>query len=43
MSGVNDMPTNFPPIWGEHTEEILTSIGYNKWEIDSLRKKGVIS
>ncbi|MGH7825908.1 MAG: CaiB/BaiF CoA transferase family protein [Candidatus Binatia bacterium] len=31
-----------PPVLGEHTDEILGSIGYNKAVISSLRSKGVI-
>ncbi len=42
MSKADNMPMNSAPLWGEHTEEILTSIGYDKEEIESLRKRGVI-
>jgi len=42
MSGVNKMPRNPAPLWGEHTEEILISIGYEKEEIASLKNKGVV-
>jgi crotonobetainyl-CoA:carnitine CoA-transferase CaiB-like acyl-CoA transferase len=31
-----------PPERGEHTDEILTSIGYNADEISEMRKKNVI-
>ena len=31
-----------PPMLGEHTEEILASLGYDNGEIASLREKGVI-
>lgn len=31
-----------PPTLGQHTEEILSSLGYAKREIDALRDKGVI-
>ncbi len=31
-----------PPKLGEHTDEILKSLGYSKDEIDELRKEGVI-
>jgi len=34
---------SLPPMLGEHTEEVLTSLGYNKQRIDELRQKGVIS
>jgi len=30
------------PTLGEHTDSILTSLGYSRREIDSLRQKGVI-
>jgi len=42
MSGVNNMPRNPAPLWGEHTEEILISIGYEKERIASLKNKGVV-
>ncbi len=42
MSGVNKMPRNPAPLWGEHTDEILISIGYDEKEIESLKKRGVI-
>lgn len=32
----------FPPYAGEHTEEILTSLGYGKDEIQNLRKEGIV-
>ena len=31
-----------PPEWGQHTEEVLESLGYSKQEINSLKKKSVI-
>lgn len=31
-----------PPKLGEHTEEILTSLGYSPGEIEELRKEGVV-
>ena len=31
------------PIRGEHTDEILIGLGYNKPRISELRQKGVIS
>jgi len=31
-----------PPMWGEHTEEILESLGYSAEEIERLREKKVI-
>ena len=34
---------NLAPIFGEHTEEILIGMGYNKQRIDELRQKGAIS
>ena len=33
---------SLPPVLGEHTEEILTGLGYNKQRIDELRQKGAI-
>jgi len=42
MSDVNNTPRNPAPLWGEHTDEILISIGYDEEEIMSLRNKGVI-
>jgi succinate--hydroxymethylglutarate CoA-transferase len=34
-----DLP---PPVLGEHTEEILNSLGYDGERISSLRNQGVI-
>ena len=31
-----------PPEWGEHTDEVLGSIGYSADEIADLRKRGVV-
>lgn len=31
-----------PPLLGQHTDEILTSLGYDAGEIESLRSKNVI-
>jgi crotonobetainyl-CoA:carnitine CoA-transferase CaiB-like acyl-CoA transferase len=31
-----------PPVLGEHTEEVLKSLGYDAGAISSLREKGVI-
>jgi crotonobetainyl-CoA:carnitine CoA-transferase CaiB-like acyl-CoA transferase len=31
-----------PPVLGEHTEEILNTLGYDAASISSLRTKGVI-
>lgn len=31
-----------PPVLGQHTEELLHALGYQKLEIDQLRKEGVI-
>lgn len=42
MSDVNNTPRKPAPLWGEHTEEILISIGYEKEEISSLKNKGVV-
>jgi crotonobetainyl-CoA:carnitine CoA-transferase CaiB-like acyl-CoA transferase len=42
MSEVVNMPVNPAPLWGEHTDEILASLGIDEDEIKSLRNKGVI-
>lgn len=42
MSDVNNTPRNPAPLWGEHTDEILISVGYDEKEIKSLKKRGVI-
>ena len=42
MSDVNNTPRNPAPLWGEHTDEILFSIGYDEKEIESLKKRRVI-
>jgi crotonobetainyl-CoA:carnitine CoA-transferase CaiB-like acyl-CoA transferase len=34
--------TRFPPLLGEHTDEVLTELGYKQPEIDWLRQKGCI-
>ncbi len=39
---VVQQPDSLPPKLGEHTEEILTNLGYSSEEIEKLRKKGVI-
>jgi formyl-CoA transferase/CoA:oxalate CoA-transferase len=31
-----------PPVLGEHSEEILRSLGYNQDEIKSMKEKGII-
>jgi len=31
-----------PPELGEHTDEVLASLGYNETQIEELRKKKVI-
>lgn len=33
---------NLAPVLGEHTEEVLTGLGYNKSSIDELRQEGVV-
>jgi crotonobetainyl-CoA:carnitine CoA-transferase CaiB-like acyl-CoA transferase len=37
-----DLPRNRPPTAGEHTDEILTQLGYTKVEIADLRDGGVV-
>jgi len=42
---LSDTPGNVrspPPILGEHTDEVLTRLGYNKQRINELRQKGTI-
>ena len=34
---------SLPPLLGEHTEEILTGLGYNKQRINELRQEGIIN
>jgi len=34
---------NLPPLLGEHTEETLTGLGYNKQRLNELRQKGIIN
>ena len=43
MSGTPGKVQNLSPLLGEHTEEILTSLGYDKKGIDELRKAGAIN
>lgn len=31
-----------PPLLGQHTDEVLSSLGYSTEEIDSLRSKNVV-
>ena len=33
---------SLPPSTGEHTDEILTGLGYSEQEIGGLREQGVI-
>lgn len=42
MSGLEETPRNLAPLWGEHTEEVLISLGIDKEEIKFLNNKGVI-
>ena len=37
-----DVARNRPPTCGEHTDEILAGLGYERAEIDTLRAEGVI-
>jgi len=34
---------SLPPLLGEHTEEILVGLGYNKQRINELRQEGIVS
>ena len=42
LSGSKRTHTVPPPLFGEHTNEILRDLGYSKKEIEQLRGKGVI-
>jgi alpha-methylacyl-CoA racemase len=42
LSGLTNIPMDRPPHWGENTEEILISLGYDKEKIKSLKEKGVL-
>ena len=42
MSRLEEAPRNLAPLWGEHTEEVLISLGIDKEKIKSLKNKGVI-
>jgi crotonobetainyl-CoA:carnitine CoA-transferase CaiB-like acyl-CoA transferase len=42
MSAVEEAPQNLAPLWGEHTDEVLISLGIDKEKIKSLKNKGVI-
>jgi alpha-methylacyl-CoA racemase len=42
MSGMGETPRNPAPLWGEHTEGILISLGIDKEEIKLLKDRGVI-
>lgn len=42
FSNLNTGITNRPPLLGEHTKEILTSLKFSKVEIEDLRKDGIV-
>lgn len=42
ISGLEETPRNLAPLWGEHTEEVLISLGIDKEEIKSLKNRGAI-
>ena len=42
ISGANPSADSPPPRLGEHTDEILQSLGYDSDEIDGLRKARAI-
>ncbi|KRP98775.1 formyl-CoA transferase [Bradyrhizobium yuanmingense] len=42
-TGIGDTPTKRAPLAGEHTDQILSGIGFKKSEIDALRTKGAVA
>jgi crotonobetainyl-CoA:carnitine CoA-transferase CaiB-like acyl-CoA transferase len=42
ISELEETPRNPAPLWGEHTEEVLISLGIDREEIKSLKDKEVI-
>jgi crotonobetainyl-CoA:carnitine CoA-transferase CaiB-like acyl-CoA transferase len=42
MTETQAVPRRRPPLLGEHTQEVLTELGYNANDIQGLRDKGVI-
>jgi formyl-CoA transferase len=43
MHGTPTAPQSAPPTLGQHNDEILSELGYDRAGIDSLRHAGVIS
>lgn len=39
---LSDIPMTPPPLLGQHTDEVLTEIGYQGHEIETLRREGVV-
>lgn len=37
-----DQPMRAPPLLGQHTDEVLTELGYAQKDIDALRRKGLL-
>ncbi|MDP6900756.1 MAG: CaiB/BaiF CoA-transferase family protein [Acidimicrobiales bacterium] len=43
MSGTPELVNEGAPLFGEHTEVVLTELGYNVQEIHELREEGVVA
>ena len=43
MSGTPELVNEGAPLFGEHTEGVLTELGYNAQEILELRAEGVVA
>ena len=43
MSGTPELVNEGAPLFGEHTEVVLTDLGYSAQEISELRQEGVVA